>query len=252
VWLDLAGVLTSLSPEQAKTVKVGLKLPESGPSVTEVLAVGVPGPEVMHIKTGDKATLRLPGDGALDVPVRLRTMCYVNMGTDGALRCMIRNVAIAPDTMLQFDGLGQVLNFRVSEVHYAGLSRTATVHVRFATSVEVSTRMKTSDKDVGALAHPAGQMARLVSFSKGASGAATLRDDRVRQAIPTDRVVTVDAVLTVPVEESPTGWLYKGAPVKVGAPISFETAAYTVDGGITEVTVAEAAPAKPIAGSPVQ
>jgi hypothetical protein len=52
-------------------------------------------------------------------------------------------------------------------------------------------------------------------------------------------VVTVDAFLKVPVEESVLGWRYKGAPLKVGAPISFETTTYTVDGGVTDVTVTD-------------
>ena len=238
VTVELTGALTALSAEQVKAVQVGLRLPEKGP--TEILAVGTPEPELMHIRIGDKTTLRIPGNGApaMEVPVRLRTLCEVQMGTDGALRCNIRGLALAPDVNVLLDGFGQPLNFRVAEVHYPGRSRTATVHVRFATSIEVRGGMKVGDRDVGALAHPAGQMAALLSLvDRGDVSAATLRDDRIRQSIPTGRLLAVDAVLSVPVDDSPTGWLYKGAVVKVGAPISFETAGYTVDGGVTELSI---------------
>jgi hypothetical protein len=247
VLVDIGGMLISLTSEQVPKLEPGLKLPDGGPPDTEILAVGAPEPEVMHIKTGDKTTMAVPSEtGPLQLPARIRTKCYVLMTTDGALTCTIRNVPLAPDAIVQFVWHGQALNFRVSDVHYPGRSRTAAVHVRFLMSPEVRAKMKASDRDLGALAFPAGQMATLVSVSDRADGgAASVRDARLRQPIPTSRALIVDAVLDVPVEESPLGWLYKNAPVKVGAPMSFETAAYTVDGGVTEVAVKDLAPGKP-------
>jgi hypothetical protein len=64
-----------------------------------------------------------------------------------------------------------------------------------------------------------------------------LRDERIRQSIPTDRLVIVEGVLRVPAQESPLGWIYKESPLKVGSPFTFETAAYTMDGGVIEVKV---------------
>jgi hypothetical protein len=123
-------------------------------------------------------------------------------------------------------------------VHYPGPARTVTVRVRFLVSADVLGRMKRADQDLGAQAHPAGEMATLVSFSeKGAGNASMLRDERIRQSIPTDRLVIVEGVLTVPAQESPLGWIYKESPLKVGSPFSFETAAYTMAGGVIEVKV---------------
>jgi hypothetical protein len=120
-------------------------------------------------------------------------------------------------------------------------SAMATVRVRFVVSPEVVGLLKRADEDLGARAHPADQTATLVSFTeKGEANASMLRDERVRQAIPTGRLVMVEGVLTVPVMETSLGWKYKGGLVKVGAPFSFETAAYTMDGGVIEVTVPEA------------
>ena len=92
-------------------------------------------------------------------------------------------------------------------------------------------------------------MATLVSFSeKGDGNASMLRDDRVRQAVPAGRLAVVEGVLNVPVTETPLGWMYKDALVKAGAPFSFETAAYTMDGGVIDVSVTESGPAsKPAA-----
>ena len=87
-------------------------------------------------------------------------------------------------------------------------------------------------------------MATIQSIAvRGDAPVASLRDERVRQAIPTNRLVAADAVIKVPVEETPLGWMYKGALVKVGAPFSFETETYTVDGGVTDVTMPEKEPA---------
>ena len=67
-----------------------------------------------------------------------------------------------------------------------------------------------------------------------------LRDERVRQPIPSARVVIVEGVLTVPVVETTLGWMYKDAPLKIGTPLTFETSVYTMDGGVIDMTVAEA------------
>ena len=81
------------------------------------------------------------------------------------------------------------------------------------------------------------------AFSEREGSGAMLRDERVRQAIPTGRVMIVEAVLSVPLIETTLGWMYKDAPLKVGSPLSFETAAYTMDGGVVDVTVDAATPA---------
>jgi hypothetical protein len=244
--VEISGVLTSLNADQVKKVEPGHKFPETGGGA-EVLAVGAPEPEVLHIKTGDKATLTVPVDGPLQLPLRLRTSCAVQTTTDGALRCTVAGIPLAPDANVQYAGLGTQLNFRVSEVHFPGRSRMATVHARFLMSPEVRVKIKAADRDVGAAAHPAGQMATLVSLAdRGDAGSSGLRDDRVRQAIPGSKLVAIDAVLSVPVEESPLGWLYKGSLVKIGAPLSFETPTYTIDGGVTDVNVPDAPSTKAV------
>jgi hypothetical protein len=227
----------------------GQKFPDSG---AEVLSVGAPEPAVMHIKTGDKATLTVPVPAMvpapaavpLELPVRLRTNCALQTATDGTLHCTIGGLALAPDVNVRYSAFNTILVLRVSEVHYPGRSRTATVGVRFMMSPEARIRLKAADRDVGARAHPAGQMATILSLvDRGDATPAMLSDVRLRQAIPTNRLVAVDAVLTVPLEETPLGWMYKSALVKVGAPFSFETETYTVDGGVTNMTTPEQEPA---------
>jgi len=245
--VDASGFLTSLTAEQVKNLRSGHRFPEDGAAFAEIIAVGPAEPEVMHIKTGDKSMLLVPGGGSLQLPVRVRTSCFVEMTTEGALRCTVGGVPLGPDANVRYAGLGTSLNLRVSDVHYPGRSQMATVHVRFVVSPDVLGRLKKADQDLGARAHPAGEMATLVSFGeKGEGTASMLRDERVRQAIPTGRLVIVEGVLTVPVLETPLGWMYKDALVKVGAPFSFETAAYTMGGGVIDVAVADL-PSKPTA-----
>jgi hypothetical protein len=155
------------------------------------------------------------------------------------LRCALSGVPLAPDANVVLLGLGTRLNLRVSEVHYAGRSRAATVTVRFVMSPEVRSKIKAGDRDVSARAFPAGEMATIVSLADRGDASAALLRDGVRQAVASNRIVAVDAVVTVPVEDTPVGLIYKGAPVKIGKPFSFETAAYGVDGGVIDLVLAE-------------
>jgi hypothetical protein len=242
--IELAGVLTALTPEQVKQIAPGHKLPETGYTTAEVLSVGTPVPEVMHIRTGDKSTLNVPVEGSVQLPVRLRTRCFVETTDEGSLRCRVSGIPLAPDANIVFLGLGTRLNLRVSEVHYPGRSRAATVTVRFVMSPEVRSRIKAGDRDIGARAFPAGEMATLVSLADRGDASASLLRDGIRQAVASNRIVAVDAVVTVPVEDTPVGLMYKGAPVKIGKPFSFETATYGVDGGVIDLVLAEPAATK--------
>lgn len=236
--VEVSGFLTSLTAQQVKDLEPGRRF-ENGKAWGEILAVGPAQPEEMHIRTGDKSTLTAPGAGLLQLPVHMRINCLVEMTTEGAQRCTVTGIPIGADVNVLYPGLGKMLNLRVSEVHYPGHSRTATVRVRFVISPDVLGRLKKADQDLGARAHPAGTMATLDSFSeKGEGSVSMLRDERVRQAIP-GRLVMVEGALTVPVQETPLGWMYKGALVKIGAPFSFETSAYTMDGGVIDVKVAD-------------
>ena len=238
VAVDVNGFLTGLNQEQVSNLLVGHRFPENGDIEGEIASVGAAEPEEIHIKVGDTATLAVPGHAMLQLPVRVRTRCLVEQTADSTLRCTVRGVPLAPDANVIVPGLNQPLNLRVSDVHYPGRSRTATVRVRFVVSADVLGPVKPNDQDVGARAHPAGEMATLVSLTeKGDGNASMLRDQRVRQAIPAGRLVIIEGVLSVPVQETPLGLMYKDAFVKVGAPFSFETAAYTMDGGVVEVTM---------------
>lgn len=238
ITVDVSGVLTSLTPDQVAKLAPGHRFPEAGDAAAEIISVGRAEPEMLHIKTGDTAVLTVPVKGPLQLPVRMRTHCFIETTTDGTLRCKVAGVALGPDANVQYPGLGTTMNLRVSDVHYPGRSRTATVRVRFLVSNDVLGRLKNGDQDLGARAHPAGEMATLVSFSeRGDGSASTLRDDRIRQSIPASRLVLVEAVLSVPVQEAALGWLYKESLVKAGAPFSFETASYTMDGGVIDITV---------------
>jgi hypothetical protein len=234
--VDVRGALTSLTPEAAREVVVGHKFPETGPPVAEVISVGSPEPAVVHVKAGDANVLTVHLDNAVEVPVHLRIRCFVQIGSDGMTRCAVAGVPLAPDANVQFPGFGSTMNLRVAEVHYASEPRRLVAVVRFVMTPEVRAKLAARDQDVGARAFPAGEMATIVSLSdRGDAPAAAVHDDRVRQAIPSSRLLAVDARIEVPVEQTPLGWTYKSALIKVGSPFTFETAEYVVSGGITDV-----------------
>jgi hypothetical protein len=118
VTVELDGALTSLSPEQARALTPGQKI--SGAGAAEILTVGTPEPEVLHIRIGEKETLHIPASEAsassMQVPVRLKTQCEVKMGADGTQRCSIRSIVLAPDVNVPFEIGQRTLNFRISDV----------------------------------------------------------------------------------------------------------------------------------------
>jgi hypothetical protein len=239
--VDVAGFLTSLTSDQVQKLGPGHRFPETGDAAAEILSVGPAEPEVIHIKTGDKSTVTVPVQGPLQLPVRMRTNCFIETTTDGALRCTVGGIPLGPDANVRYPGLGTSLNLRVSDVHYPGRSRSAKVRVRFVVSQDVRDKLKPGDHDLGARAHPAGAMATLDSIvDRGEATPAMLRDELVHQAVPASRVLVIEGVLTVPIQDSPLGAMYKDRLVKAGAPFSFETAAYTMDGGVIDLSVSDA------------
>jgi hypothetical protein len=50
-----------------------------------------------------------------------------------------------------------------------------------------------------------------------------------------ERLTAFEAVLRVPVQETPAGWQYKAKPVKAGAIFLFETPLYSMRGSILQI-----------------
>jgi IPT/TIG domain len=115
VTIELAGMLTSLTDEQARQIEKGHRLPESGDNAAEVLWVGTPAQQVLHIKVGDRSAVDVPVEKQLQLPVRIRTRCMVETAADGTLRCAVGGVRLAPGANVTLRGMNTFLNFRVAD-----------------------------------------------------------------------------------------------------------------------------------------
>jgi len=162
--------------------------------------------------------------GPVDLPATISLSCVLQSGADGLRRCFYNSIALGPGVNIGLTGLNGALNFQVSDIHYSQSSRTVRVHVRVLAPTDLSGQVKAGDRDVGAKAFAAGVMATLVSATPGGG--------------PNGLI----AVLSIEAEETATGWIYKGKPVKVGARITFETERYTMEGVITAAEFPKAQP----------
>ncbi len=236
--VELSGFLAEVNAETKRDLRPGSTFATYGRMTAQVTALDAPVPATLHVRTDDHAgaTVSVPAESVL--PVRVATTCQVEPSADGTMRCAIGTVVLAPDAAVSVPALGPLASLRIEQIHFPGSSRQATVRVRFIMSGEVRAKLKAGDRDLSGSTKIAGRMATLVSMrDAGDVAAALLRDDRLRQSIPTNRLVAVDAVLSVPVDQTKLGWSYKGAAVKAGAPFSFETADYVVSGGVTDIVV---------------
>ena len=55
----------------------------------------------------------------------------------------------------------------------------------------------------------------------------------------------VDATVQVPLEPTGSGWTYKDQPFKTGAPFTFETARYIVQGEVSDAMLSSLSPKGP-------
>jgi hypothetical protein len=60
-----------------------------------------------------------------------------------------------------------------------------------------------------------------------------------------ERVIQIDASVSVPVVYSGYGWAYRGEPVRAGASLNFETPTYLMRGWILNVTFPDRAGSGP-------
>src|SRR5262249_27426801 len=161
-----------------------------------------------------------------------RVACYVTPGADGLLRCMYQAptvpLAVAADTVLTLQGPKGWINFQITDVHVVSDPAVSRSRVAFVVTPVIAEKMKVGDQDSSPKVNARQHRARMVS-REGARGAGA--------------DMTVVATLDVPVEQELGGWSYKQAPFKIGAPFSFETSDYIVQGVVRDMAHPQAAPA---------
>jgi hypothetical protein len=119
--LEVSGLLTSLTTEQVKILQPGLRLHEPVALVAaEVISVGRPEPQVLRIQTGDASAIAIPVVGTLQVPVRMRIACVVEMNASGVRHCAVNGIPLVGGANVPYQGIGAMLNLQVSEVAAPG------------------------------------------------------------------------------------------------------------------------------------
>src|SRR5262249_20521868 len=227
--LEVSGAFLYLS--EREPMKVGQKFPPDAQTpAAEVLSVGAPVPAGLRIRAGELSVpVRLPGQ--IELPATLHLRCYLTVGSDGTQRCHFSGPAqpldVAPDSTLTLQGPKGWVNFQISDVHPTSALPIVRVVAQFTIGEGIATRMQPGDLDVSPRVNAEGLRARIVSVAR--QGAAVI------------------ATLDVPAEQAAGGRLYKREPLRLGAPLSFETAQYIAHGTVTTMTppAASSAPAKP-------
>jgi hypothetical protein len=213
VTVRVTGAFLQLSTAQAARMSKGAKLPDSDATI---LDVGPPQPAVARFRAGG-TTIPVAMNGEQEIPATVAIPCELHSGNDGVQQCFVGTTPLAPDAVLAFGRPTDSVSLRVTDVHYGDQSAVARVHVRFTPKTDLRALLRSGDRDIGGKAFPTGVMATLESIGSGAPAG------------------TIDAVLSMQVEETLTGWKYKGQAIKIGGPIVFETLRYTMAGVITDV-----------------
>jgi hypothetical protein len=237
--MEAGGAFLYIAP--AGSITAGQKFPPTGDPVAEVISVQPPVPADLRVRAGE-VTLGVPLPGQVKIPATIRVRCYASPHSDGTVGCTVqgpRAVAnLAPDSVLTLAGPNGWVNFQVSEVHVARTPPVARARVSFVATPALVAKIKVGDTDSSAKTAARGYSARIVSID-GITAVAPLAPGRFARLAGDERVLS--ATLTVPIQQEIGGWTYRQRPFKIGAPFTFETAEYIVEGEVADVTWPSAA-----------
>jgi hypothetical protein len=205
--LDLAGFLTSLTPEQIADIKVGTHFG----GAAEVLAIGKPAADLARIVAGDKPVeIAVPKTQRL--PALLRVNCDVVSGSGGFGAC-VSNKVLGPSVYLELPIPTGRLPFLITEVR--PITKPIEVEVRLRLEHDPAFPfIREGDTDVGYSQNEFSGGGRVISVPASSSG---------------------EMMLRVPAQPTLTGWTYGGQPLLVGAKLIFVTNRYQLTGLITSV-----------------
>jgi hypothetical protein len=231
VKLQLAGVFFGLDEATARTLATSQKL-AGAPASFDIVAAEAPRPDVRRVRTtaGSTATLSVPVPGSWQVPATLRVACDAR---GDAQQCQVDNTAVLPDATIAVPG---GLSFAVHSIRPDASGARVHVAVQFTGRPEVIALMATGDVNV-----IGGSPARIVSVGvrqmvSGEVSRQVPAGDSIELARTPERLATLEAVLDLIADQSPSGLVYLAEALKPGASIRFETAGYLARGTILRVT----------------
>ncbi|HEX8027882.1 MAG TPA: hypothetical protein VF491_05445, partial [Vicinamibacterales bacterium] len=205
--LDVAGFLSGVDAERARTIKVGTRFS----AMAEVLGVGQPTADIARVVAGDKPVeIAIPKTQR--IPVLLRVNCDVISGPGGFGACVAGKL-LGPGVYLELPIETGHLPFLISEVRSPDKAIDVEVRLRLTTDPAFPF-IHAGDVDVTYTQNEFSGGGRVVTAPSNSSG---------------------EMVLRLPAYPTSTGWSYSGQPLLVGAKMMFVTNRYQLTGLITSV-----------------
>jgi hypothetical protein len=225
------GAFSGMSREAAASLTGGLKLSQgSGEPWGEILSVNSPAPDEARIDVGERSIIASMAN-QWQVRAELRARCTVS-----GFKCYLPNmVLLAPGSNITIDVNGKRVLFVVGELlsDAPERSRDATVTIRFLARPATLALVHANDQDVSPGDTRLGTATIVSAGSRGEMSTEiteSLTDGSIRT---TDRVASLECTVRIPVLKMPTGFWYRGQPIRAGAGLTFQTDAYVVRGTIT-------------------
>ncbi|HKB13968.1 MAG TPA: hypothetical protein VKD69_25060, partial [Vicinamibacterales bacterium] len=240
--IELEGAFIGVDPAAAGRLVAGVKFPPAGNAVAEILSASPPIAGGAQLRVGKDAVLTMP-TREVSVPATLRAQCALTGNADGTLTCTSigtdPGVVIAPDAAFALPGANGWVRYQVRAVHApASAASFVDARVRFVGEPELIGLLKAGDADGGAMASATSRHATLTRVETPRP----LAPGEIAGA-PSGVVASraVDAMVRIPVDRVSGDWRYMNQPLKVGAPVTFETARYIVRGEIVSMVPPAAA-----------
>jgi len=243
VTVQLVGVLMGLDESRAREVTAGRRLPDDANPLVEVISVRPARPDTRRVRIGGATFMDLPVAKSVQVPATLRAACVIENPIQD---CKIADIYVQAGLVVKIPGWG---DFAVEEMRPDAPHRTAEIGVRFVTSPEIADAMRAGDTDsrvepgraaaivtIGAPRETAAEVS--VRLPPGAGG-------QSQERRMSERATVRDAVVRLGADETPLGLLYRGDPLKLGAPFTLETRGYIARGTVTRLPARGAAVATP-------
>jgi hypothetical protein len=234
--MQVSGSFKQINDNLANLLRVGTQFPPTGGPLAEITSVAPRRAAQLRLRAGAE-TLRLPLPGELELPATLRLHCFTQSSPDGSIHCAMSGpqfpANVAPDSYLTLAGPTGWVSFQIDEVHVGSEPTMAVARVRFVATAEVLAKLKVGDIDTSTAGLAAKYQAAIVSV--GTSRAIPGSEAGVLLPVGGNAHV-VEAVVRVPIELAPGGPVYRERPLKAGESFQFETALYTVSGGVIDVT----------------
>lgn len=241
----VVGTLIDLDEAAAGALRVGMKYPQEGPALSEIVGLGDTRPDVRDMRTAGARSV-VTATGRWQRPAAVLVTCDLSMPDE----CRVGDEPIG-NRVMSIPGAPPALRIRVEEVVPASDPLRADARVRFIGHPELLDVVKVGDVDEGAPAVD-GRAAALVSVgSRQLVAGETLVEQSIEGSSDraglraADRLAMFDADLRLGVDASPSGFLYRTRAIKVGTSLTFTTRRYVMRGTVLALNVRSAPPAPP-------